>query len=157
MSDSPSKLTGTQWHVGFVKMKPGDHKRDKRHCTFYCGDNVCKGKFEHCIGSSHCKYYKEVPKATTDPKKETKSVHNKPMKPKELVSIDCSIPLSEYIETEKGSMGLFVKYYNKTMVLLIKGNECKYQYPFAFQDGYLKTTPEIETCIKNDLLKAVWK
>ena len=56
-----------------------------------------------------------------------------------------------------GNYGFLVKYKNKTMTILIKGNECKYVYPNAFQDGYLKTTSEIEACIKKDLLKAVWK
>ena len=158
MSDSPSKLTGTQWHVGYLKMKPGDHKRDRRRCIYYGkDDNSCGRKYEHCIGSSHCKYYKEIQKTKEEHKADVKTVCDTHVKPKAIASIDCSIPITEYIENNKGKMGLFVKYYNKTMVLLVNGKECKYQYPDAFQLGYLKATPEIEKCINNDLKKAVWK
>lgn len=158
MSDSPSKLTGTQWHVGYIKMKPGDHKRDKRNCVYYGKDkNSCGKKYEHCIGSSHCKYYKEVQKAKTEIKQEAKPIHNNPRTPKELVSIECTIPLAEYIKTKNGKMGLFVKYKNKTMTLLVNGKEVGYVYPNAFEQGYLIATPEIEKCIKNDKDKAVWK
>lgn len=156
MSDSLGKISGTPWHVGFVHMDSDDHKRDKRLCIHYGGNNTCKGKFKSCIGSSHCDFYKEKPKSA-EHKTTNKPIHNKPVKPKELVSIECSIPLGESIETSDGNYGFLVKYKNKTMTILINGNECKYVYPYAFQDGYLKMTPEIEKCISNDLRKAVWK
>ena len=78
-------------------------------------------------------------------------------KGKKLVSIPCSIPLFEYIETKNKQMGLFIKYKNNIMTLLVEGTERPYHYPFSFHDGYLIATPEIKKYLKLDLEKAIWK
>ena len=61
--DDKRKLTGHPWHVGYLKMDENDTRRDKRRCMYFLKDeshkNYCQKKFERCIGSSHCPYYKE--------------------------------------------------------------------------------------------------
>lgn len=158
MGDSPSKLTGTSWHTEFVTMKPWDYRRDKRRCIYYGENNSCNNN-TRCIGSSHCDNYKEKPQDHTSGEFNSaiKIEKNKTIKPKVLDSIPCTIPIATYIETKNKKMGILVTYKNKIITLLINGKECKYPYPEAFQNGHLISTPEIEECIKKDILKAVWK
>ena len=40
------------------KMKPGDHRRDKRNCYYYNND-YCELLSRKCTGSSHCDYYND--------------------------------------------------------------------------------------------------
>ena len=154
-------LSGFPWHIGYVTMDDFDERRDKRRCIYYvdeskekdngCVDakiNYCRIAGVRCKGSSHCGNYKEVGEKVKVPEKS---------KPRFLVSIPCSIPLCTEIITKDGKHGVFVKYEEKMMVICVNGNEAKFQYPQAFEKGYLKTTPEIDAYIKNDLLKAVWK
>ena len=51
------RLSGTQWHVGYVLKKENDPRRDKRRCSHY-SDGHCNYRFEQCVGSSHCSKYK---------------------------------------------------------------------------------------------------
>ena len=42
------------------KMKPGDHRRDKRNCYYYNSkDEYCTHLSRKCTGSSHCDYYND--------------------------------------------------------------------------------------------------
>ncbi len=46
-------------------MSPGDSRRNKARCIHYFGRNWCT-MYPHCIGSSHCKHYKEECAKTTN-------------------------------------------------------------------------------------------
>lgn len=151
-------LSGFAWHTGYLKMQEGDEARHKSRCKYYVKDGKhCSIKNEHCIGSSHCKEYREEGSYTKEEKIAMRNEIAPIPKDKKLISIPCSIPMFDYIQTKNKQMGLFVRYKNTTMTLLVEGVERPYHYPYSFQDGYLVATPEIKKCIKNDLQKAVWK
>ena len=50
-------LSGTPWHVGYLKKEEDDPRRDKRNCAYY-NKGYCTHRFGKCIGSSHCDHYK---------------------------------------------------------------------------------------------------
>ena len=54
-----SRMDGTPWHVGCLKMDSMDSRRDKRSCVYF-SENSCNIHHEKCIGSSHCSEYKVV-------------------------------------------------------------------------------------------------
>lgn len=151
-------LSGFPWHIGFVTMDDFDSRRDKRRCIYYVNEkesesikpkkNYCKIAGMRCKGSSHCSDYREVDEKPPKPSFRPKLT---------IVSLPCSIPLATEIHTIDKKVGFLVKYKGKIMTLLINGKECNYPYPQAFEEGYLKVTPEIEKCIRKDKSKAVWK
>lgn len=52
------KLQGSPWHVGYVRMKENDSRRDKRRCLYYHSEeNYCSRYGAKCHGSSHCSQY----------------------------------------------------------------------------------------------------
>ena len=57
-----SNLTGTPWHVDRFVRKEGDPKRHRSRCAFYYKSDshrpLCS-KYGHCIGSAHCRFYRE--------------------------------------------------------------------------------------------------
>lgn len=58
MEKKVKHLTGTPWHVDFVKIT--DNKRDRRRCVYYNNqEKVCTEWNGPCHGSSHCMQYKE--------------------------------------------------------------------------------------------------
>ena len=154
-------LSGFPWHIGYVTMDDFDSRRDKRRCVYYVDEskekdkiygeikvNYCRIAGVRCKGSSHCRDYKEVgEKPNKTPDKPTRTI----------VSLPCSIPLATEIQTKDKQVGFLVKYKKTTMTILLNGKECNYQYPQAFEQGHLITTPKIEKCIRKDKLKAVWK
>lgn len=53
------RMSGTPWHVGYVRKEETDPRRDKRVCLYYT-DGYCSYRLGKCIGSSHCKGYKRA-------------------------------------------------------------------------------------------------
>ena len=151
-------LSGFVWHTDYLKMKEGDEPRHKSRCKYFIKEgNHCSIKNERCIGSSHCKEYREKGSYSKEEKISMRNEIALIPKGKKLVSIPCSIPLFEYIETKNKQMGLFIKYKNNIMTLIVEGIERPYHYPFSFYDGYLIATSEIKKHLKSDLEKAIWK
>jgi len=62
-----SRMEGSPWHVGYLKMNEWDSRRDKRDCNYF-HENHCKIHNERCIGSSHCPEYKTNKKSNTNHK-----------------------------------------------------------------------------------------
>ncbi|MEG1640362.1 MAG: hypothetical protein RR415_08745 [Ruthenibacterium sp.] len=52
-------LSGTPWHVGFLKMSDGDERRHKARCIYHTKENKCTRNNIDCIGSAHCTHYIE--------------------------------------------------------------------------------------------------
>lgn len=46
------------YHIGYLTMDEDDSRRHKSRCIYLVDKYDCK-KYESCIGSSHCHYYKE--------------------------------------------------------------------------------------------------
>lgn len=46
------------YHIGYLTMDEDDSRRHKSRCIYLVDKYDCK-KYESCIGSSHCQYYKE--------------------------------------------------------------------------------------------------
>ena len=54
---------GTPSHIGYLKMSERDVRRHKSRCIYYIREeNGCTDYFSRCIGSSHCKFYREYAK-----------------------------------------------------------------------------------------------
>lgn len=68
------KLQGSPWHVGYIKMKENDSRRDKRKCTYYRPEeNYCSRFNEKCRGSSHCGQYYDPSSISKKKKKKKES------------------------------------------------------------------------------------
>ncbi len=58
----------TPSHIGFIKKKANEPRRDKRHCVYY-EDNICHYSYGYrCAGSAQCMHYvpTEVKKEKTE-------------------------------------------------------------------------------------------
>lgn len=53
-----SKMSGTPWHIGFLKKDEDDTRRHKARCAYY-EKGHCSTRFSGCIGSAHCSQYRE--------------------------------------------------------------------------------------------------
>ncbi len=58
-------ITDTPWHVDYIRMDEKDARRNKRRCIYFQSDeetyNHCSFSHSVCMGSTHCKHYKEDP------------------------------------------------------------------------------------------------
>lgn len=52
-------MTGTPWHIEYLRKAENDDRRHKARCIRYRG-GYCSYYSSRCKGSSHCRYYKEI-------------------------------------------------------------------------------------------------
>lgn len=72
---NPGLLTGTSWHVEKMTRASGDPKRHRARCVYFkTEDERCIKCSFKCIGSAHCKFYKEKPIESKENHPETKKI-----------------------------------------------------------------------------------
>lgn len=55
-----SGMSGTSWHVEALSMKESDKRRHRSNCIYYDKtDSYCHNHFQRCMGSAHCKQFKD--------------------------------------------------------------------------------------------------
>ena len=75
-----SEMTGTPWHVGYLKMAENDKRRDKRKCRHLCEeDQYCIYLCAKCTSSKGCNYYEETDDGKRVVKKKPKRKNNSKM------------------------------------------------------------------------------
>ena len=75
-----TRMAGSPWHVETLHLREGEKRRHRSNCIYYTKETKhCIKRGMPCVGSSHCKYYREKSadketerKVSTPPKPEHK-------------------------------------------------------------------------------------
>lgn len=131
-----NRMTGTPWHIEKYTREEGDSRRHRSRCIYYRkGDAYCCKVVDKCIGSAHCRYYKEQFKDTISIKDKTLN------QPKKISSYEGYklFPRNSYVQHTKYGTGKVQKIDTGKITIDFgsQGQKCF----------------DLELCIKNNLLK----
>ena len=138
-----SQMQGSPWHVEKLSRKPGSKRRHRNRCINYNrSKEYCSIQIGRCIGSAHCRYYKEnvLPKNVTRvPTIDSESEKQQELKQAKNEYYD--IPIGCRIQHNKYGAGTITKVSNGIATIL-------------FDNGDARKL-QLEVCAKNNIISLI--
>ena len=138
-----SQMQGSPWHVEKLSRKPGSKRRHRNRCINYNrSKEYCSIQIGRCIGSAHCRYYKEnvLPKNVTRvPTIDSESEKQQELKQAKNEYYD--IPIGSRIQHNKYGAGTITKVSNGIATIL-------------FDNGDARKL-QLEVCAKNNIISLI--
>lgn len=149
-------FTGYCWHLEYADEAANGHKN---YCDYATEeDHIClhKKSMYHnrrCIGANKCKYSTTKKNPVTNIETEKKSVGKK----RYWNALSCSLPDHTTLCHETFGIGIYQGFDSKTKMIKVyfesDQTERIFQYPEAFEHGYLGALKEVKPLILDDMRK----
>ncbi|MBV6544661.1 hypothetical protein HT668_05405 [Ursidibacter maritimus] len=132
-------LSGSPWHVEYLRKAEDEPKRDRRKCKYYVDDDFqqCRILYKKCYGSRYCEHY-----SVSEIYKRTKKVLNQIEPLQKVYEISYGKEISKHLFIGNS---IEHQYYGLGKIIHLEGNSITLLFKL-----FNERTLDLETCIRNN-------